>query len=259
MMSFPKAVVAAIFIGVVDQVLDLQLHGPDGARAVHPLPRRGRARRPRSRSDDMAPRASSSLLAITSCPPGFRRSGGCGSCPSSSGRFGLLSPSPCRCSITESARHLTYAEVLAFAICAISVTVLTGWGGQLSLGQMAFAGIGALDAQPRSSAARDFTVGLAGLRPSFSGVGPGGAVRVGARARRDHRLPHGHDHRHDRAARARPPARGQHARVRDRRAELRLPPTGPVARTPDRPPAPRRRHRPVPSHRHATSATTTSS
>ncbi len=35
---------------------------------------------------------------------------------------------------------------MAFAICAVSVTVLTGWAGQLSLGQMAFAGIGALSA-----------------------------------------------------------------------------------------------------------------
>ena len=29
-------------------------------------------------------------------------------------------------------------------ICALSLTVLTGWAGQLSLGQMAFAGVGAL-------------------------------------------------------------------------------------------------------------------
>ena len=34
--------------------------------------------------------------------------------------------------------------IVAFAICASSLTVLTGWAGQLSLGQMAFAGIGAL-------------------------------------------------------------------------------------------------------------------
>ncbi len=48
--------------------------------------------------------------------------------------------------IKQSARHQTYAMILAFAICAISVTVLTGWAGQLSLGQMAFAGVGALGA-----------------------------------------------------------------------------------------------------------------
>jgi ABC-type branched-subunit amino acid transport system ATPase component/ABC-type branched-subunit amino acid transport system permease subunit len=47
---------------------------------------------------------------------------------------------------SESADHQTYASIAAFAICAISVTVLTGWAGQLSLGQMAFAGIGALTA-----------------------------------------------------------------------------------------------------------------
>ncbi len=43
-------------------------------------------------------------------------------------------------------RHLIYAVVAAFAVCALSVVVLTGWAGQLSLGQMAFAGIGALTA-----------------------------------------------------------------------------------------------------------------
>jgi ABC-type branched-subunit amino acid transport system ATPase component/ABC-type branched-subunit amino acid transport system permease subunit len=37
-----------------------------------------------------------------------------------------------------------FTEVLAFSICATSLTVLTGWLGQLSLGQMAFAGLGAL-------------------------------------------------------------------------------------------------------------------
>src|SRR4029079_18967064 len=35
---------------------------------------------------------------------------------------------------------------LATAIIAVSVTVLTGWAGQLSLGQAAFAGLGALSA-----------------------------------------------------------------------------------------------------------------
>jgi ABC-type branched-subunit amino acid transport system ATPase component/ABC-type branched-subunit amino acid transport system permease subunit len=44
---------------------------------------------------------------------------------------------------TPSTQQL-FTEVLAFAICATSLTVLTGWLGQLSLGQMAFAGLGAL-------------------------------------------------------------------------------------------------------------------
>jgi ABC-type branched-subunit amino acid transport system ATPase component/ABC-type branched-subunit amino acid transport system permease subunit len=44
---------------------------------------------------------------------------------------------------TPSTQQL-FTEVAAFAICATSLTVLTGWLGQLSLGQMAIAGFGAL-------------------------------------------------------------------------------------------------------------------
>ncbi len=46
--------------------------------------------------------------------------------------------------VTAPSRHLLYATIACFAICGLSLTVLTGWGGQLSLGQMAFAGFGAL-------------------------------------------------------------------------------------------------------------------
>ena len=46
--------------------------------------------------------------------------------------------------VTEPSRQQLYTAVLAFAICASSLTVLTGWLGQLSLGQMAFAGLAAL-------------------------------------------------------------------------------------------------------------------
>ena len=46
--------------------------------------------------------------------------------------------------VTAPSRQLLYTSILGFALCALSLTVLTGWAGQLSLGQMAFAGIGAL-------------------------------------------------------------------------------------------------------------------
>src|SRR5581483_11725117 len=46
--------------------------------------------------------------------------------------------------VTEPSRHLLYATILAYAICASSLTIVTGWVGQVSLAQMAFAGIGAL-------------------------------------------------------------------------------------------------------------------
>jgi ABC-type branched-subunit amino acid transport system ATPase component/ABC-type branched-subunit amino acid transport system permease subunit len=46
--------------------------------------------------------------------------------------------------VTAPSRQQLYTAVLAFAICASSLTVLTGWLGQLSLSQMAFAGLAAL-------------------------------------------------------------------------------------------------------------------
>jgi ABC-type branched-subunit amino acid transport system ATPase component/ABC-type branched-subunit amino acid transport system permease subunit len=46
--------------------------------------------------------------------------------------------------VTRPSRHLLYASIICFAICAMSLTVITGWAGQLSLSQMSFAGFGAL-------------------------------------------------------------------------------------------------------------------
>src|SRR5262249_57758653 len=46
--------------------------------------------------------------------------------------------------VRESFHQETYALILAFALCAVSVTVLTGWGGQLSLCQMELPSIHAL-------------------------------------------------------------------------------------------------------------------
>ena len=43
-----------------------------------------------------------------------------------------------------SAHIFLFARVLLYAMVALSVTVLTGWGGQLSLGQFAFVGLGAM-------------------------------------------------------------------------------------------------------------------
>lgn len=45
--------------------------------------------------------------------------------------------------VTAPSRHLLYTTILVFALAGLSLTILTGWGGQLSLGQMAFAGVGA--------------------------------------------------------------------------------------------------------------------
>jgi ABC-type branched-subunit amino acid transport system ATPase component/ABC-type branched-subunit amino acid transport system permease subunit len=46
--------------------------------------------------------------------------------------------------VTRPSRQLVFASIACFAICALSLTVITGWAGQLSLAQMSFAGLGAL-------------------------------------------------------------------------------------------------------------------
>ncbi|MCU1460275.1 MAG: transporter related [Acidimicrobiales bacterium] len=45
---------------------------------------------------------------------------------------------------TTSSKNFLFSRVLLFAIIGLSVTVLTGWAGQLSLGQFAFAGLGSM-------------------------------------------------------------------------------------------------------------------
>jgi ABC-type branched-subunit amino acid transport system ATPase component/ABC-type branched-subunit amino acid transport system permease subunit len=48
--------------------------------------------------------------------------------------------------ITAPSQSYLYTRVVIFALIGLSVTVLTGWAGQLSLGQVAFVGVGALTA-----------------------------------------------------------------------------------------------------------------
>ena len=123
--------------------------------------------------------------------------------------------------------------ILAFALCAVSVAVLTGWGGQLSLGQMAFAGLGALDrGRARPRACRSTSAGT--TRASSTAASPAIAVPVGAPARRVRRVPRRGARRRRRAPRQRAAARDQHARVRDRRAGVPLRPAD-LHRRPARP------------------------
>ena len=53
-------------------------------------------------------------------------------------------PSRCRSSSPRSSRHFLYARVILMALVALSLTVLTGWAGQLSLGQFALVGLGGM-------------------------------------------------------------------------------------------------------------------
>lgn len=46
--------------------------------------------------------------------------------------------------VTSPSRQFLYARVILMALVALSLTVLTGWGGQLSLGQFALVGVGGM-------------------------------------------------------------------------------------------------------------------
>ena len=106
--------------------------------------------------------------------------------------------------VTEPSRQQLYTAVLAFAICASSLTVLTGWLGQLSLGQMAFAGLAALFAARLVNDGVNFWVAIATTTVASA------LARVG--------------HRHRIAAGARPVSRRRHLRLRaDGPAVLLLP------------------------------------
>jgi ABC-type branched-subunit amino acid transport system ATPase component/ABC-type branched-subunit amino acid transport system permease subunit len=45
---------------------------------------------------------------------------------------------------TQASRQFLYGRMLLFAAVAVSLVILTGWAGQLSLGQFAFVGVGAM-------------------------------------------------------------------------------------------------------------------
>ena len=158
------------------------------------------------------------------CPNGCARSGGCGACRSSIAGFALLVAIVAAAARPTSRRGTRPGRSSSrFAICAVSVVVLTGWGGQLSLGQMAFAGLGALTAA--ALVARAVASTSAGTTPASSTAAlPAHRVPVDAAARRGRRVPRRGARRRRRAPRARPAARDQHARVRDRGAGLPLRP-----------------------------------
>lgn len=80
--------------------------------------------------------------------------------------------------VTQPSKHLTYATIAAFAICAASLTILTGWSGQVSLGQMAFAGIGALSAAAFNRAGIPFVLSM--LAGAAVAAGIAALIGIGA-------------------------------------------------------------------------------
>jgi ABC-type branched-subunit amino acid transport system ATPase component/ABC-type branched-subunit amino acid transport system permease subunit len=62
------------------------------------------------------------------------------------GAFALLAAIALPFVVTSASDNFLFSRVLIFALIGLSVTVLSGWAGQLSFGQFAFVGLGALTA-----------------------------------------------------------------------------------------------------------------
>ena len=146
MTSFPKTVAGAIAIGIVYRVIPFNFSNDSGlvqfVLFIVVLVLVARMRR----GDDTGAESFSFAPRVPPVPERLREIWWVRRMPQLLAAFALLVAVVLPLVVTESSRHLTYATILAFAICVVSVTVLTGWGGQLSLGQMAFAGVGALSA-----------------------------------------------------------------------------------------------------------------
>jgi ABC-type branched-subunit amino acid transport system ATPase component/ABC-type branched-subunit amino acid transport system permease subunit len=146
MVSFPVAFVASIGIGILDQVLTFNFPSQTGLLqfilfvvVVLLVGRVSRKAEPDTAGFQFAPR-------VRAVPERLTQIWWVRRLPQLGALLALLVGVALPLLFRESSQQATYAEILAFALCATSVTVLTGWAGQLSLGQMAFAGIGALSA-----------------------------------------------------------------------------------------------------------------
>ncbi len=147
MVSFPRAALGAIAIGIIDRLLFFNYTTETGLVqfllfiVVLVLVARVSKRDAQAvgESFQFAPR-------IAAVPERLKQVWWVRRLPQMIAMFALLVAVVVPLLSDRSERHQTWTIILAFALCAVSVVVLTGWGGQLSLGQMAFAGLGALTA-----------------------------------------------------------------------------------------------------------------
>ena len=133
--------------------------------------------------------------------------------------FGFLALLPLF--LSQRSQEFLWTEIVIYALVALSITPLAGWAGQLSLGQFAFVGLGALDdgRAPRRPRHPGAVRPLGHERCRWRGsrrvvcstrVGVAAAIIIGIPALRG----------------PRPVPRGDHARVRGDVLELAVPPAG---------------------------------
>ncbi|HEX7521600.1 MAG TPA: ATP-binding cassette domain-containing protein [Acidimicrobiia bacterium] len=144
MRSFPRAVVGAVAVGLLYQLVVFNFPNTVGlvqfVLLIIVLVLVARM----SRADDSGAESFSFAPRVPPIPERLREIWWVRRMPQLLAGLALVFAIVLPLIVRQSFHQQTYAMVLAFAVCAVSVTILTGWGGQLSLGQMAFAGIGAL-------------------------------------------------------------------------------------------------------------------
>jgi ABC-type branched-subunit amino acid transport system ATPase component/ABC-type branched-subunit amino acid transport system permease subunit len=144
MVSFPRTLIASVGIGVADALL--RFNFPDQVGLIDfmlflvvvvAIFLNARARDSETATFSFAPR-------VRPVPERLRQVWWVRSLPRIVGVAALVVAAVLPLIVTQTSRHLLYTQILLFAIAAMSMVVVTGWSGQLSLGQMAFAGVGAL-------------------------------------------------------------------------------------------------------------------
>jgi ABC-type branched-subunit amino acid transport system ATPase component/ABC-type branched-subunit amino acid transport system permease subunit len=146
MRSFPRAVAGAVGLGILYQLLVFNFPNTVGLVQFVVLILVLVLVARMSRADDSGAESFSFAPRVPPVPERLREIWWVRRMPQLVAGLALIVALVVPLVVRESFHQQTYALILAFALCAVSVTVLTGWGGQLSLGQMAFAGIGALSA-----------------------------------------------------------------------------------------------------------------
>ncbi|MDZ4824923.1 MAG: branched-chain amino acid ABC transporter permease/ATP-binding protein [Actinomycetota bacterium] len=146
MVSFPRAAIAAIAIGVLERIYYFNFPSETGmvefvllVVIIALVARVSRDAEAGGESFQFAPR-------VSAIPDALRRMWWVGRLPHLIGVLFVVLAVIAPMLSDRSENHGAWTKIIGFAICALSVTVLTGWAGQLSLGQMAFAGMGALSA-----------------------------------------------------------------------------------------------------------------
>ncbi len=143
MVSFRRALAAGVVIGVVESVV--KYNAPrqggtvDGILFIVALVASWLIARNQDRDEDasfsFAPRSKP-------IPERLRSIWWVRALPRLVGALGLVAAIALPMLVTLPSRQFLYARVIVIALIALSLVVLTGWSGQVSLGQAAFAGVG---------------------------------------------------------------------------------------------------------------------